>query len=101
MNSPAYIEDNIFVELGLANVSDERKVAMLQQMNELIHRRVMIRIMENMPQEAQDQLPTVAEQSPEEQMNHLLQYVPNLEALVQQEVAAVKEELKASVPVQE
>ncbi len=94
METPKYVQDNIFVELGLVNLPVERKVQMLEQMNDLIHKRVMVRMLQMLPEEAKQQLPEVEKRSPEEQLQFILQFIPDLSALVAEEVAAVKKGLQ-------
>ncbi|HLD21383.1 MAG TPA: hypothetical protein VJB65_00620 [Patescibacteria group bacterium] len=96
MNTPKYVQDNIFVELGLANLPLERKVQMLEQMNDLVHKRVMVRMLEMLPQEAKDRLPEVENKTPQEQLEFIMQFVPDLGILVVEEVEAVKKGLLES-----
>lgn len=95
MKTPGYIEDNIFVELGLEALPNEEKVAMLSQMNDLIHKRVVMRIAENMPEEAQKEIDNSEGLTEEQQLEVVIKHVPNLTELILQEVDALKEEMKA------
>lgn len=99
----AYVTDNVFIELGLAKLPEERKTQMLEQMNELIHKRAMLRIMDLVPQEKSDVLLQEMQgmATEQEQMQKLLQYVPNLTEVIMQEVQQVKDELIASSQNQE
>lgn len=92
-----YVQGNVFVELGLQNLSDERKVKLLDQMNELIHKRTLMRIVDTLPPEVSDQLQKMAENaSEEEQMKEIMKYVPNLADIILEEVQQVKNEMKAT-----
>lgn len=90
----AYFADNIFAELGLVELPLEKKIDLLEQMNNLVHKRVMVRMLELLPAEAKIHLPQIEQKPPEEQMEFLLQYVPDLAGIVMDEVDAVKKQLQ-------
>lgn len=93
---PIYVQNNIFVELGLAKLSAERKEEMLHKMNELVHKRVMIRILDTIPDEAKEQMVESEVASDEEEMKALMEHVPNLADILLDEVEAVRGLLHAS-----
>ena len=93
---PIYVQQNIFVELGLAQLPAEQKEAMLHKMNELVHKRVMIRVLDELPDDTKEKMSQAETGSEEEEMNALLQEVPNLADILLDEVAAVRGLLHAS-----
>lgn len=98
MNAPtAYIRGNIFVELGLAKLSEERKMTLLEQMNTLIHKRIMLRIMGLISPDTAESIANDATLTKEQQMEKILSQVPQFSDLVVEEVEKVKNELQASV----
>ncbi|PIW37152.1 MAG: hypothetical protein COW24_01685 [Candidatus Kerfeldbacteria bacterium CG15_BIG_FIL_POST_REV_8_21_14_020_45_12] len=92
---PKYLSDNVFVELGLANLSLDRKLVMLEQMNEVVHKRAMLRVLEQLPEEAKQDLDSFTDLSQADQADRLLAYVPNLAAILLEEVDQVKTQMKA------
>ncbi len=97
MSATTYVQGNIFVELGLANLPEERKLQMLQQMNELIHKRVMLRVMAAIPEQQTEQtLQQMQGLGEEEQMKVVLQHVPNLPEIILEEIQQMKQELMTS-----
>lgn len=93
---PVYIENNIFVELGLANLAPEHKENILDKMNELVHKRVMIRILDELPDDSKNQLETYEPQSNEQEMHMLMEHVPNLADILLDEITAVRGLMHAS-----
>lgn len=93
---PIYIENNIFVELGLANLAPDHKESMLDKMNELVHKRVMIRILDELPEDAKMHLESVPANTDEQEMRGLLEQVPNLADILLDEIAAVRGLMHAS-----
>lgn len=96
MSSPlhALVNGNIFVELGISSISDEEKIQLLDQMNELVLKRVMLRVIEMISDEqaqAMSLLPT-----DEDRLNYIVKAVPNFDHIVQEEIGKVKHEMAAA-----
>lgn len=96
MASPMHqlINGNIFVELGLTSLSDSEKADMLEQMNDLVLKRVMLRVIELISDEqaqAMSVLPT-----DEDRLNYILKAVPNFGDLLNEEIQKVKHEIAAA-----
>ncbi|MBU1132465.1 hypothetical protein KKC32_04445 [Patescibacteria group bacterium] len=83
---------NIIGLLGLQSLPDDEKSAMLEQMNELVQKRVMLRIMEVMADEDQKQMAEM-EQNPQAVLAFIGEKVPNLEDIVKEEVVKLKAEM--------
>lgn len=94
---PRYVSGNIFVELGLVNLPEEQKLALLDQMNELIHKRAMLQVIETLTDEQKERFMSQNGASEEEIMRSLQEVVPNLGEIVLEQVEQVKNEVKASV----
>lgn len=97
VQSPVYLSDNVFVELGLIALPDERKYALLDQMNELVQKRVMLYLVEIMPEGAQQELDALKDADEETVMEKMTEMVPNLPEVILNEVDAVKEGMRAVV----
>ncbi len=89
-----YVNGNIFQELGLGQLPDERKSELLEQMNELVHKRLMLRIISQLPEAVAQELEGVDDMSNEERLNVLVQYVPNLSDMILTEIEQVKAEMQ-------
>jgi hypothetical protein len=98
---PSYVSNNIFVEMGLANLAEEQKLILLDQMNELVHKRAMLKVLETLNDQQKAELMAKKENSEQEQMEKLVELIPNLGVIILEEVEQVKNEIKASVSTQE
>lgn len=94
---PQYVEGNIFVELGLTELPDEQKLTLLEQMNELIHKRTMLKVLEILTDEQKNHIMQQEGGSQEIMMKALQDAVPNLGELIFEQVQEVKNEMKASL----
>lgn len=97
VQSPVYLSDNVFVELGLVSLPDERKYALLDQMNELVQKRVMLQLVEVMPEGAEKELSALKDADDEAVMEKMTEMVPNLPEIIVNEVDAVKDGMRAVV----
>lgn len=93
IQSPVYVSDNVFFELGLMDLSDERKIALLEQMNDLIQKRVMLQLFDLLPDEAAPALEKAQAQGDEAVMTVLVEFVPNIAEVVLNEVEGVKADM--------
>ncbi len=98
---PSYVQNNIFVELGLANLPDDQKLILLEQMNELIHKRAMLKILDSLSDDQKANLLAEQGSSPETQMKKMMELLPNMGEIIFAEVEEVKNEIKASVLIKE
>ena len=92
-----YIPENIFAELGLSNLSLEEQEAFLEKMNELIQKRLLVRVLETVPETVQQQVAEMQLATPEESMQELMKHVPYFGDMLEEEVENVKNELRASM----
>jgi len=83
---------DIFGDLGIPDLSPEKKMNLIQLMTELLQKRVMLRALESMSE--QDQLALeLVENNPEEIIKFLQERVPNFLDIIQEEAIKVKEEM--------
>ncbi|OGY85900.1 MAG: hypothetical protein A2233_00190 [Candidatus Kerfeldbacteria bacterium RIFOXYA2_FULL_38_24] len=92
-NRPNYITGNILVDLGLANLEEKKKLALLDKMDDLIHKRLLLRINSMLTDEQAAVLEKKADNSQAEQLAALSQFIPNLTELILTEVKSFKEEM--------
>lgn len=92
------IDQNIFEELGLDNLSEEEKVNLLQNFQETVMQAVLLRIAVKLPKEKIDQLNKLVEKENEEGIGAFLQNnSDNLDALVDEESLRFKQALIARI----
>lgn len=92
-----YIPENVFVQLGLSNLSLEEQEAFLEKMNELVQKRLLVRILETVPEAVQQEVAAMQFTTPEESMQELMKHVPYFGDMLEEEVENVKNELRASM----
>lgn len=95
MQTASNIPGNIFADLGLAELPDERKVQLLEKMNDLVHKRLMVRIDQLLTPEQKAELDTIGEGNPEKAGEKMAQFVPNIGELMIAEVDRLKGEMRA------
>jgi chaperone required for assembly of F1-ATPase len=91
-----YLQTDLFDELGMDMLTAEERVKFLDEMGTVLQRRAMIRVWDELTEEQKDEMDRIAKAS-EKAPNAVLQYVagvlPNLENLIQEEIAGYKKEL--------
>ena len=91
------LNENIITLLGLEALPDERKAAILDQVSDLVQRRIMLRAMDSLKAEDKDRIIEI-EKNPELVASFLAEKVPNLEKITEEEIIKVKKELFESLP---
>ena len=92
MKSQDLLQDNIIELLGLQTLPDERKQALVDKMTELVQKRLILRLMEQLADEDAKKMAEL-EQTPVEMMNFVSEKFPNLEDIVNEEIIKVKQEM--------
>lgn len=94
------LDDNFLNDLGLGAASDDKKQMFLGQVLETLELRVGNRLSENLTDEQLDDFERVvgqAEDSGEAAEQWLKMNNPNYEAIVQEELLKLKDELRANI----
>lgn len=92
------LETNIIQLLGLAALPDNRKVALLNRVTELVQKRLLLRIMDQLSETDKKALTdAIASGEPVKIDQALAGKVSNIMALAIEEIVKVKEELKGVV----
>lgn len=88
------LQKNIVSLLGLESLSEERKIQFLEKVTDLIFKQVVIRVMEMLSEADQEELSRLIDIGDPEKTNaFLVEKVPNLEEIMNEEIVAVKEEM--------
>lgn len=96
------LEANIIEELGLESLPEERKIAIVQMMTDLVQKRVMLRIMEILSEAEKDEFEKLLKEKGEgapEAAEFLKEKIPNLDEIVKEEIIKVKEEALGEIMV--
>jgi len=93
MEEKNLLKENIISSLGLEELSEERKVVLIDNFSELAEKRILLRIMQELPKEAYDEFEKVAEAGEDKKMEFLRLKISNLDEIIQEEILKVKKEL--------
>ena len=90
--------ENIISLLGIQNLPDEKKIAFLERMADLIQKRILTRILEQLDESAQHIFVEAANANDEFLIKEVLVGANiSLEALIKEEVLRLKEEMKSAI----
>ena len=87
------LQQNIIGLLGLEALPNEEKIALLERMTDIVQKRVLLRVMEELPVKEQKKLAKMGKKQPEEIMAYIEQKMPNFEPLVEEEILKLKKEM--------
>ena len=93
------LNENIIARLGLQKLPEEKRIKILQQITDIILERVMLQLMENLPDREINEANTLVDK-PEELIAFLSEKVEDFYGLLAGEINAVKNEfvLESLVP---
>lgn len=92
------LSHNIIAQLGLQSLPEEDRAALLEQMTQLVERRIMLRLMDEMTEEDMASLAEL-EGTPEDMLAFMSSKVPDMARIVQQETDKVKNEAMLAAAV--
>jgi len=97
MTKKDLLNANIIKLLGIEALPEDRKAAILDQVSDLIQRRIMLRVMDTLSEEEKDKMLEIEKDS-EAIAAFMADKVKNLEKIMEEEVLKVKQELLDVVP---
>lgn len=99
-NSPAGLinQNDLFQDLGLDNLPEEKKAALMQTMIDTVMNRIFNRVSTVLTESDMQVLQELQSKPDSDQIvnQYLVSRVPNLDGIAAEEVEAVREEMKAS-----
>ena len=88
-----FLRKDLIAELGLQALADDKKEEMVLRIGELIQQNVVLRIISEMPESDKDEFEKVlAEDNSEKTTEFLQAKFPNLNQVVEEEIAKFKQE---------
>jgi len=94
MSTPFNVKENLIAMLGVQALPEEKRVELLNMATELVEKRVFVRLIEGLSDADAAEAEKFADK-PEEFIAFVASKGPSIETLVQEEVAKVRDELKA------
>jgi len=98
------LNDNIADLIGLGGLSDDEKVAFLSEIGDVVLESAMLRLVGDLSEDQTEALDQFLETEPEPEvlMKHLFEHHKDFETILEEEIAALREETKAVLgPVSE
>lgn len=91
-------EQNIIRLLGIESLPDERKIALVEKITDLVQKRLLLRLLESMSEELRVEFEQLLDQADQPALQAFLQKnAPDFGAWVNEEVLKVKQELQGLV----
>lgn len=88
------LRKNILIELGLQDLSQDRKLDLLGKMSDLIQKRVLLRAIKSLSVEEKQEFDRLlGANNPSELYRFLISKVPNIDQITDEEVISFKEEV--------
>ena len=92
------LQQNIIVLLGIEALSDEKKIALLDKMTELVQKRLLVRVLKELPEKDRSDLFAAVDTDDKTAMEKVLSgKVPNITEMIEEEIVKLKEEIKGVV----
>ena len=89
------LKQNIISALGISSLPDDKKVALIDKMAELVEKRIILRLMQELPKKSHQEFEKIADEDDKAKMEFLQKSFPNLAEIIQEEVVKVKKEVIA------
>jgi len=87
------LQQNIIDELNLQALNDDKKIALIEKMSEIVQKRLTLRLLDEMSLEDQGKFEAILDDSPEKASEFLQKVFPNFLEIAQEEVVKLKQEL--------
>lgn len=92
MDPKKMLNENIIGLLGLESLSDEEKTAMVDKMAELVHKRLMLRVVEKLSPQDQQQV-AQSNMTENEMLQFVAEKVPEFDEMMREEIVKIKNEM--------
>lgn len=87
-------QQNIINILGIESLSDERKAALVDQMTDLVQKRMLVRILDSLNEGKRTEFEKLLDQNDQAKLNEFIQgNVPNMADWLMEEVLKIKQEM--------
>jgi len=87
------LQQNTIDELNLQALNDDKKIALIEKMSEIVQKRLTLRLLDEMSLEDQGKFEAILDDSPEKASEFLQKVFPNFLEIAQEEVVKLKQEL--------
>ncbi len=96
---PKSIKDNLISQLGLDDLSQEKKIELMMKWGDIVQKDIIMRVLKELPEEDKaelDKLLAIQGENFKEIYKFLEGKMPNLDDIVKEEIEKFREEIKDS-----
>lgn len=90
------LSQNIIAMLGLQDLPEEKRLALLEKMTDLIQKRLVLRLAETLTEADAKEAEKMANE-PEKMFAWMIDRVPNFQQMLKEEIKKVKDELQSAI----
>lgn len=87
------LEQNIITGLNLQALDDDKKIALIDKMSEVVQKRLTLRLIDEMNENDKTEFEKILDSSPEKVSEFLQKIFPNFLDIMQEEIIKLKKEL--------
>ena len=87
------LQQNIISELNLEMLDDDKKIALLDKMSEVIQKRLTLRVLEKLSETDQDEFEKIMDKEPDKVSDFLQTKIPEFTEMIQEEIVKLKKEM--------
>ncbi len=87
------LQQNIILTLRLEALDDDKKIALLDKMTEVVQKRLTLKVIEQMTEEDKKEFEKLLAVSPDKVSDFLQKVFPNFIEIIQEEIIKLKQEL--------
>lgn len=100
MIDQSILQQNIIAALDIQNLPDDRKLGLIDKMAQLVEKRLLARLMENLSESDAKEFDKLGENNEEARTKFLQAKFPNFAEMMQEEIIRVKQEVAAAGQIQ-
>lgn len=93
-------QQNIIRALGLEDLPDEKKLELIEQVSDVVEKRILLRVLESLSPEQRKELDGLLDAESQQGVNEFMQKnAPQIPAWIEEEISHAKQELADLPPV--
>ena len=89
------LKNDVLAQLGLGNISDEKKAEIISKISELAQKRIILRVTEEMSEDQRENFEKFleAEEDPAKIENYIRENIPNIDSIIEEEMSLLKNDV--------
>jgi len=89
------LKNDVLAQLGLGNISDEKKAEIISKISELAQKRIILRVTEEMSEDQRENFEKFleTEEDPAKIENYIRENIPNIDSIIEEEMSLLKNDV--------